>query len=73
MQGNVRWFAAPQNDVGASKLHAALVETLVTVEEVGDDREQQLKRVRAIRERLGESVKMILKSTQKGISEFGVN
>lgn len=65
VQRSGRWFAAPQNEVGARKLRAALVETLVTVEEGEDDREQQLKRVRAIRERLGELVKMIRKSMQK--------
>ena len=56
-----RWFAAPQNEVGARKLRAALVESLVDEElEEGDEEssedERRLKRVRAIRGRLGELV-----------------
>ncbi len=49
-----------QNEIGALKLRAAFVETLVPVEsgvETGEgstEVERQLRRVRAIRERLGE-------------------
>ena len=55
-QRNGRWFASPQNEVGAGQLRAAIVETLVAIEkdeEIGED-ERRLKRVRGIRERLGE-------------------
>ena len=55
------WFAAPQSEVGARRLRAALVETLVPQEEAGPtDRSEQLrKRVKAIRGRLGEVVGML--------------
>jgi hypothetical protein len=72
VQHGGRWFAAPQNEVGARKLRAALVEMLVPVEGGGDDGEastedeRRLKRVRAIRERLGELVEMMRESMQKG-------
>jgi hypothetical protein len=72
VQGNGRWFAALQNEVGARKLRAALVESLVPVESGEDageesiEGERQRKRVQAIRERLGELVKMIRGSMQKG-------
>jgi hypothetical protein len=66
-----RWFAAPQSKVGARKLLAALVESLVS--EVGEEAEEginederRLKRVRAIRGRLGELVGMIRESMHKG-------
>ena len=71
VQGNGRWFAAPQNDVGARKLRAALVETLLTVEdeeagEESNEGERRLKRVRAIRGRLGELVGILSENLQKG-------
>src|SRR6266516_1104608 len=65
VQRNDRWFAAPQNEGGARKLRAALVETLEPVErgeEVGEEStegERERKRVRAIRERLGEVVNIL--------------
>ncbi len=71
VQRHGRWFAAPQSEFGARKLRAALVETLVPVErgeEVGDEStegERQLKRVQAIRKRLGELVNILRESTQK--------
>jgi hypothetical protein len=71
VQGNGRWFAALRNEVGARKLRAALVETLVPVErgeEAGGESaegERQLKRVRAIRERLGELGEMIRENMQE--------
>jgi hypothetical protein len=37
VQRDGRWFAAPQSEIGARKLRAALVETLVAVEGGGDD------------------------------------
>ncbi len=67
-----RWFAAPQNEVGARRLRTALVETLVPVErgeEIGEqstEGKRQLKRVQAIRERLGELGEMIRESMQQG-------
>jgi hypothetical protein len=72
VQRNGRWFAALQNEVGARKLRAALVETLVPAErgeEAGEESaegERLSKRVRAIGERLGELVKMIRENLQKG-------
>jgi hypothetical protein len=71
VQRNNCWFAAPQNEVGARKLRAALAETLVPVEggeEVGEEGiggERLRKRVRVIRERLGELVNVLCNSTQK--------
>ena len=58
VQQGGRWFAAPQNEVGVRKLRDALVESLVTEEgeEAGEGinkDERRLKRVRAIRGRLG--------------------
>jgi hypothetical protein len=55
-----RWFAAPQNEQGARKLRAALVEALVANEESEQAAmsmtrlEQQRKQVQAIRTRLVE-------------------
>ncbi len=68
VQRKGHWFAAPQNEVGARKLRAALVETLVPVEggEESTEGERRRERVQAIRERLGELVKMIRESMQKG-------
>lgn len=72
VQQSGRWFAAPQSEVGARKLRAALVESLVTEEGGGDhgeestEDERQFKRVRAIRGRLGELVKIMRESMQKG-------
>ncbi len=71
VQRHGRWFAAPQNEVGARRLRAALVETLVPVErgeETGEEineAERQRKRVQAIRERLGELVKMMRESMRE--------
>ncbi len=64
---NGRWFAAPQSEIGARKLRAALVESLVAEEgeEAGEginENERRLKRVRAIRGRLGELVGMLRES-----------
>ncbi len=65
VQRGGRWFAAPQSEVGARKLRSALVETLMSDEGGGEDGdeitedERRLKRVRAIRGRLGELVKLI--------------
>jgi hypothetical protein len=69
---NGRWFAAPQNELGARKLRAALVETLVSVErgeETGEEStegERRRKRVQAIRERLGELMKKLQENLQQG-------
>ncbi len=65
------WFAAPQSEVGARKLRAALVETLVAEEseEVSEDsseHERRLKRVKAIRGRLGELVGRLRENMCKG-------
>jgi hypothetical protein len=67
VQRDGRWFAAPQSEVGARKLRAALVESLVAEEgeEAGGgstEDERRLKRVRAIRRRLGELVGMLRES-----------
>lgn len=67
IQRNGRWFAAPQSEIGARKLRSALVETLVVDEgeaadEGSNEGEKRLKRVRAIRERLGELVGMLRES-----------
>ena len=59
-----RWFAAPQSELGARRLRAALAEALVPVEEVGQtqevevitDIERQHRRVQVIRVRLAELV-----------------
>ncbi len=65
VQRNGRWFAAPQSEVGARKLRSALVETLVPVEgsevtcEESTEGERQRKRVRAIRERLGDLIHIL--------------
>ncbi len=62
---NGHWFASPQNEVGARRLRAALIETMVPVQEIegsGEESaegERRRKRVRAIWERLGELVEMI--------------
>ena len=61
VQRGGRWFAAPQSEVGARQLRAALVETLVEEEseeggEESNEDESRLKRVRAIKGRLGELV-----------------
>ena len=66
-----RWFAAPQGEVGARKLRAALVEALVVeeVEEGGEESnedERRLKRVRVIRGRLGELVGRLRESVHEG-------
>jgi hypothetical protein len=71
VQQGGRWFAAPQPEVGARKLRAALIETLVAEEgeEAGEGSnkdERRLKRVRAIRGRLGELVGMLRESMHKG-------
>jgi hypothetical protein len=66
------WFAAPQSEVGARKLRLALVETLVKAEEdevAGEEStegERRLKRVRAIRARLGELGEILSESGQRG-------
>ena len=50
VQRGGRWFAAPQNEVGARQLRTALDETLVTEEgEKIDEDDRRLRRVRAIR------------------------
>ncbi len=66
-----RWFAVSQSEVGARKLRAALVESLVAEEgeEVGEgssEDERRLKRMRAIRERLGELVGRLREGVYKG-------
>ena len=66
-----RWFAAPQGEVGARKLRAAIVESLVSedVEEAGEESnkdERRLMRVRAIRGRLGELVGRLRESMDEG-------
>ena len=66
VQRSGRWFAAPQNEVGARQLRTALVETLVEEEsEKIDEDERRLRRVRAIRERLGELVGRLRVSMNK--------
>lgn len=70
VQRGGRWFAAPDSDIGARKLRAALVEIMVPeeVEEAGQEiteDERRLKRVRAIRGRLGELVNRLRESKQE--------
>jgi hypothetical protein len=71
VQRNGRWFATSQNEVGARRLRAAIAETLVPVEigeevgEGGNEGERWRKRVRVIRERLGELVNVLCNSAQK--------
>jgi hypothetical protein len=71
VQRNGHWFAAPQNKIGARKLRAALVETLMPAggseeaDEESTEGERQLKKVRAIRERLGELVNILGERMQK--------
>lgn len=67
VQRNGHWFAAPQSEIGARKLRAALVETLVQneqAEQVAEAEplsgfEGQRKKVQAIRERLAELVNIL--------------
>ncbi len=67
-QRNGRWFAAPQNEVGARKLRAALVETLVSdehpeqVSKSATGSEQLRSKVQAIRARLAELVNILRES-----------
>jgi len=64
-------ISLPQNEVGARKLRAALVETLVPVERSDEaieeitEGERQLMRVRAIRERLGELANIVRESMRE--------
>lgn len=71
MRRGGRWFAAPQGEIGARQLRAALVETLVPEEgeeggEESNEDERRLKRVRAIRGKLGELVGMLRESMHEG-------
>jgi len=69
VQRGGRWFAAPQGEVGARKLRAALVESMVAEEGDGyggkenSEDERRLKRVRTIRGRLGELVGRLRENT----------
>jgi hypothetical protein len=65
------WFAAPQSELGARRLRAALAETLVAKEhpeqapESTSQIKQRQKKVRAIRARLGELVNILREILQE--------
>jgi len=64
---NGRWFAAPQSGMGARKLRAVLMESMVSgkqgeqVTELGSDVERQRLKIRAIRGRLAEVIEELRK------------
>ena len=65
---NGLWFAAPQNGMGARKLRAALVESMIPVEQDGQATEpisgleRRRQKIRAIRTRLAQVVQELWKS-----------
>jgi hypothetical protein len=56
------WFAAPQNEIAARRLRAALVESMIAVEQAGhasepiSDPERQRQKIQAIRTRLAQVI-----------------